>query len=456
MVTLIANILFGLLLVLVSFLLSSLRSTRNLSKTLIPLFRLSPGYNIGNVLFYILGFVPMRPDCSPPLSPDLMQWEKCGANVCVLFVVGTVCLPLLMALDYLKNFPSVRAIVVQIPGMQDAHVPEVAHYVPDADVQAEEMRVLSSPLPTGQPHDDVLVVRQLRKVYGRGAKAKVAVRGLTLGLKRGSCFGFLGINGAGKTTTLNILTGAQLPSSGQAWLGGKDILSQQDEVRRLIGYCPQHDALLEKLSVREHLVLFGRIKGVAAAELEEFVRAMISNLDLSAHEHKLASTLSGGNKRKLSVGIALMGSPQIVFLDEPSTGVDPAARRFMWDMIAQLSTQRQECTVVLTTHNMEEAEALCSVVGVMVGGRLRCLGSNQRLKARFGGGYQLEIKLTQPSEAAVRQLVASTSLPPTMALGAVRGICATLGDASRAELVRDGCEEGYAMYAMLQNGGQVT
>ena len=456
MITLIVNIPFVLLLLHVPVLLSRLRDYQDLSATLIALFRLLPGYNVGNTLFYIIGFVPERLDCSPPLSPDLMQWEKCGVNICVLFVVGTICLPLLMVLDYLKNFPSVRAIVLKIPGMQDADVPEVVNYISDADVQAEALRVLSSPLPTGQPDDDVLVVRQLRKVYGRGAKAKVAVQGLTLGLKRGSCFGFLGINGAGKTTTLNILTGAQLPSSGEAWLGGKNILSQQDEVRRLIGYCPQHDALLEKLSVREHLVLFGRIKGVAGAELEEFVRTMVSSLDLAAHEHKLASTLSGGNKRKLSVGIALMGSPQLVFLDEPSTGVDPAARRFMWDMIARLSTQRQECTVVLTTHNMEEAEALCSVVGVMVGGRLRCLGSNQHLKARFGGGYQLEIKLTQPSEADVRQLVTSKSLPPTMTLAVVREMCAALGDASRAELVRDSCEEGYAMYEALQNGGQVT
>merc|ERR1711871_907163 len=103
--------------------------------------------------------------------------------------------------------------------------------------------------------------------------------------------------------------------------------------------------------------------------------------------------LSGGNKRKLSVAIALMGGPPLVFLDEPSTGVDPVARRFMWEVISRLCTEKKECSVVLTTHNMEEAEALCTKVGVMVGGRLRCLGSGQHLKSRFGQGYELDLKL---------------------------------------------------------------
>ena len=124
-------------------------------------------------------------------------------------------------------------------------------------------------------------------------------------IKKGECFGLLGINGAGKTSTLNILTGAQLPTSGDAWLAGKNILREQKDVRRLIGYCPQHDALLSRLSVADHLRLFGRIKGVQADVLESFVQEMMDNLDLRAHEHKLASTLSGGNKRKLGVGIAL-------------------------------------------------------------------------------------------------------------------------------------------------------
>ena len=459
MVTLLANIVFGLLLVLTSFALAGSKSTKGINDALQPLFRISPGFNLGWSVFQMMsaagGGMSSRPADAPPLGPDLMQWERCGANLFALFIVGATFLPLVMLVDYVKNNPSVMS---KLPLVGDAQIPEVANYVPDADVQAEEARVLASPIPRdGQPHEDVIHIRNLRKVYGSGSKAKVAVRALTLGLRRGTCFGFLGINGAGKTSTMNILTGAQSPSSGDAWLGSKNILTQQKEVRRLIGYCPQHDALLDKLSVREHLVLFGRIKGVTAQQLEKFVIEMMESLDLKQHEHKLASTLSGGNKRKLSVGIALMGSPQLVFLDEPSTGVDPAARRFMWDIISRLSTQRQECTVLLTTHNMEEAEALCSTIGIMVGGRLRCLGSNQRLKVQFGQGYQLELKLRVPSEAAVATLVGEKQLPPVLATHeTVVQLCERLGDAARGALIREGCEQGYAMYSTLQQSGQVT
>ena len=373
-----------------------------------------------------------------------------------LFLSCAIYLPLTMLVDYLRNFPQISQL---IPFVGDAQIAEVVNFVVDPDVAAEEQRVLALPEPTGIEgvNQDVIHIRNLRKVYGKGAKAKVAVRALTLGLPMGDCFGFLGINGAGKTSTLNILTGAQLPTSGDAWLGGKNILTNQKDVRRLIGYCPQHDALLSRLTVRDHLRLFGRIKGVKAAVLETFVQEMMTDLDLKSHEHKLASTLSGGNKRKLGVGIALMGSPQLVFLDEPSTGVDPGARRFMWDIISRLSTHRKECTVVLTTHNMEEAEALCSSIGIMVGGRLRCLGSNQRLKAKFGKGYQLELKLGQPTESEVAQMCVDRQLPAVISSQQeIANLCGALGDPQRALLVIEGCEEGYLVYSALAQSGQVT
>merc|ERR1719161_3023743 len=119
-------------------------------------------------------------------------------------------------------------------------------------------------------------------------------------------------------------------------------------------------------------------------------------MDLVKFEHKLAGTLSGGNKRKLSVAIAIIGNPPILFLDEPSSGMDPVARRFMWDVIADISTRSHESTVILTTHAMEECEALCNTVGIMVGGQFKCLGSIQHLKNRFGQGFTVEVRLTAP------------------------------------------------------------
>ena len=216
--------------------------------------------------------------------------------------------------------------------------PEVvdAPFEDDDDVVAERERVLG-----GGAEGDVIVMKALRKVYGPKSYSKVAVKGVSLGIAKGECFGYLGINGAGKTSTLAMLTGDVLPSSGEAYLNGLDILKHQDQVRRLLGYCPQHDALLERLTVREHLELFGRIKNVAEEALHSFVESILVDMNLSQYQNKLAGELSGGNKRKLSVGIAMIGKPPIIFMDEPSTGMDPVNKRFMWEVIARICTSQK-------------------------------------------------------------------------------------------------------------------
>jgi ATP-binding cassette, subfamily A (ABC1), member 3 len=191
---------------------------------------------------------------------------------------------------------------------------------------------------------DVVVLNGLRKVYSTG---KVAVRDLSYGIPVGEVFGFLGINGAGKTTTLQMLSGDVLPSQGTAKLAGQDIIKEQLKVRRLLGYCPQFDAILDLVSVREHLELYARIKGVPEPEVKKVVEEKLVEMDLKPFEHKLAGRLSGGNKRKLGVAIALIGNPPIVFLDEPSTGMDPVARRFMWSVISKVATQNKSCSIIL-------------------------------------------------------------------------------------------------------------
>lgn len=140
-------------------------------------------------------------------------------------------------------------------------------------------------------------------------------------------------------------------------------------------------------------------------KLKRVVEGKLDQLDLRDFENKLAGSLSGGNKRKLSVAMATIGEPPIVFLDEPSTGMDPVARRFMWQVISRMSTQDGRCSVILTTHSMEEAEALCTRIGVMVNGRLRCLGSSQHLKLRFGDGFEVNVKTRIPSPIELVQLV---------------------------------------------------
>jgi ATP-binding cassette subfamily A (ABC1) protein 3 len=212
---------------------------------------------------------------------------------------------------------------------------------------------------------------------------------------------------------------------------------------------------LDLLTVREHLELFARIKGVPPQLLDEVVADKIRQMDLTDFENKLAGKLSGGNKRKLSVAIALIGSPEIIFLDEPSTGMDPVARRFMWDVIAAVSTTRKESTVSLTTHSMEECEALCTRLGIMVGGRMRCLGGPQHLKNKFGQGLQMEVKLDTIEKSVILELVSklpggeSGSVVPS----SLQSDCEALGEANRYSWCSVDDEKGWLVAEQLKRHG---
>lgn len=201
-----------------------------------------------------------------------------------------------------------------------------------------------------------------------------------------------------------MLSGELYPSDGTAFIFGQDMRLNPKAARQLIGYCPQFDALLEFLTVQEHLELYARIKGVPEYMLENVVMDKLLEFDLLRHASKQSFTLSGGNKRKLSVAIAMIGDPPIVFLDEPSTGMDPIAKRFMWEVISRLSTRSGKTAVILTTHSMNEAQALCTRIGIMVGGKLRCIGSPQHLKTRFGNHLELEVKPTEVKSGDLENL----------------------------------------------------
>jgi len=148
-----------------------------------------------------------------------------------------------------------------------------------------------------------------------------------------------------------------------------------DIARYAIGYCPQFDALLDNLTTREHLELYAAIKGIPKNIRKELIDNKIEEMNLKKFENIPAGTYSGGNKRKLSVAIAMIGNPPVVLLDEPSTGMDPKARRFMWSVISRISTKRKSSSIVLTTHSMEEAEALSTKMVIMVEGQFKCMGS---------------------------------------------------------------------------------
>lgn len=176
------------------------------------------------------------------------------------------------------------------------------------------------------------------------------------------------------------------------------------KARSMIGYCPQHNALIGILTVREHLEMYGMIKGLSGKDLGHARDLWVEAMDLKAHQWKLAGNLSGGNKRKLCVATAMIGDPEVILLDEPSAGMDPEARRFMWNVIAEIAQTRKQATVVLTTHSMEECEALCNRITIMVNGSFRCLGTHKEVKDLYGAGRQLTIKLEGPSKAEMAEL----------------------------------------------------
>lgn len=442
--TIMINFIIGVVLMVVSFILDVISdSSKSANKVLKFFWRLSPLYCLGSgllnqCLLEIKASLGMS-TTEVAFDMDIMGWEMLYLAIdAVLFICIAV------GIDFLLSFPKIKAMVFKDPKFVDAP------YEEDEDVMQEAMRVSS-----GGADNDAVKLHQIRKVYQGN---KVAVRNISFGLHKGECFGYLGINGAGKTTTMKMLTGDILPTSGQATLGGFDILSQQLEVRRLIGYCPQFDALFELLSVREHLELFARIKGISSANLNAVVKDLMHQMNLDDFENKLAGTLSGGNKRKLSVAIAMIGSPSIIFLDEPSTGMDPVSRRFMWNVIADMSTTRKESTIVLTTHSMEECEALCTRVGIMVGGRLRCLGSVQHLKNRFGDGLMVEIKLDQASisdvEARVAQVFDSSG-STNLSREELRSACEKMGNAAWFDKIAPTHSTGFALAAALERDGTV-
>ncbi|XP_029367229.1 ATP-binding cassette sub-family A member 2 isoform X4 [Echeneis naucrates] len=256
----------------------------------------------------------------------------------------------------------------------------------DVDVACERRRVLR-----GDADSDMLKIENLTKVYKSRKMGRIlAVDRLCLGVRPGECFGLLGVNGAGKTTTFKMLTGDECTTGGEAFINGNSILKDLLHVQQSIGYCPQFDALFDDLTAREHLELYTRLRGIPWKDQERVVQWALEKLELSKYADKPAGTYSGGNKRKLSTAIALIGYPSLIFLDEPTTGMDPKARRFLWNLILDIIKTGR--SVVLTSHSMEECEALCTRLGIMVNGRFKCLGSIQHLKNRFGDGYMITVR----------------------------------------------------------------
>ncbi|XP_041821372.1 phospholipid-transporting ATPase ABCA1-like [Chelmon rostratus] len=304
---------------------------------------------------------------------DPLSWDMVGKNLCAMFIEGLVMFAVTILIQY-NFFCKPRLISGKSLSAEEE----------DIDVARERERVYG-----GRAQNDLLRICDLTKVYPR--KSTPAVDRLCVGVPAAECFGLLGINGAGKTTTFKMLTGDIPVSSGEAFLNGYSIRTEMRNVHQNLGYCPQFDAIDDLLTGQEHLEFYARLRGVPEKEVTMVAEWGIQKLGLVKYSNKSAGTYSGGNKRKLSTAMALIGCPPVIFLDEPTTGMDPKARRFLWDCI--LSIIKEGRSVILTSHSMEECEALCTRMAIMVNGRFKCLGSIQHLKSRFGDGYTVILRV---------------------------------------------------------------
>ncbi|KAI8928312.1 hypothetical protein BC831DRAFT_548420 [Entophlyctis helioformis] len=275
----------------------------------------------------------------------------------------------------------------------------------DDDVRAERVRVLRGNYDPSAP----LVMRDMAKQYTTEAGTKKqAVTNITLAVDTGTVFGLLGPNGAGKTSLISILTGVYEPTAGDATLAGYDIIAESDAAFRSIGVCPQFDILWPDLTVDEHLFFYARLKGVSREYEREAVVASAELVKLETLRGRRIKNLSGGEKRRLSIAIALVADPRVVFLDEPTTGLDPEVRRSVWDVIARARSNR---AILMTTHSMEEAEVCCQRIGIMAKGTMRCVGTAARLKDLYGAGYKLYIYGESKALDAAEQYILAKVLP---------------------------------------------
>ncbi|XP_064211020.1 phospholipid-transporting ATPase ABCA1 isoform X2 [Tribolium castaneum] len=290
---------------------------------------------------------------------------------------------LLFTIIFLTEFNFFSRICTKV---KHFHKPPNENVILESDVHNENETIRNTSVDVLRK-SYLVVLRDVSKYYGKC----LAVNSICLGVNPSECFGLLGVNGAGKTTTFKMMTGDESITFGDAWIHGMSVTTQQKQVQTFIGYCPQFDALLEDLTVKETLLIFALIRGVSFDKCIALVESLAQTFDFFEHINKKIKHLSGGNKRKVSTALAIIGDPPIIFLDEPSAGMDPVTKRFLWNNLIRLR-DAGKC-IVLTSHSMEECEALCTRIAIMVNGTFQCLGSTQRLKSKFAQGYTLKIKI---------------------------------------------------------------
>ncbi|KAM7049562.1 glucosylceramide transporter ABCA12 [Acridotheres tristis] len=393
------NLFFGINTIIthsVVFLLSQEKATdqglHDLAENLRHVFLLFPQFCFGYGLIELsqdqalLGFLKAYGVDYPDKTFEL---DKTTSKVLAMFIQGTVFFAIRLTVHdrmVQRVWNNILEFLFDRVHGKASLLPPTA--VEDGDVQAERIRVES-----GKADFDVVQLQNLTKIYHLPHKRITAVKNISLGIPAGECFGLLGVNGAGKTTIFKMLTGDIGASSGR--LRVQDHSGSLNDISEahwsLFGYCPQEDALDDLLTVEEHMYYYARLHGIPEGDIKGVVLQLLHRLNLMAYKDRVTSMCSYGTNRKLSTALALIGNPAILLLDEPSSGMDPNAKRHLWKIISE--EVQNKCSVILTSHSMEECEALCTRLAIMVNGSFQCIGSLQHIKSRFGRGFTVKMHL---------------------------------------------------------------
>jgi ABC-2 type transport system ATP-binding protein len=265
--------------------------------------------------------------------------------------------------------------------------------------------VNGNPNGSGLQEDNIIRIEHLTKIFRGKIKTVTAVSDVTFNVKRGEIFGLLGPNGAGKSTLIRILTTLLHPTSGSAYLNNYDITRFPENVRSIIGVCPQNSTLDVELTAYDNLDFYGRLVNVPDEILDKRIWELLEMTELSDRAHMRVGTFSGGMRRKLEIVRAFIHHPLILFLDEPTIGLDPEARREVWQQISDLNNERT--TIILTTHYMDEAEKLCNRIAFVDKGRLVALDTLENLRHHLPAGDLIEIGVEQMADRLIPAILAN-------------------------------------------------
>ena len=412
------NFLLGALGSSVILMLRSVKSVKSVAKIiqyilcLLPSFSFNFGYTL---LLNKMMILQLDYPTTFYKMEDSVVIEKFDLLLCCIVFLSAEILVYSLILVFIEAFAYFSLSVQDNKLTTEINDSKVLKEVERANQESNKIGITDENGNSDKPEFSVRV-KNLKKVYSTGlcSKPMTAIKNMSFCVEPGECFGLLGLNGAGKTTTFKCITQEIAPTHGKIYINGRDMRNSFGELSSIFGYCPQFDAIFEYMSVYENLEFYGKIKGIKPEYLDKVVRSMIEEMSLGEFVEKIAGRLSGGNKRKLSVAISFLCSPPIVLLDEPSTGMDPEARRFMWSVIHKISTKGKKASVIMTTHSMDEAETLCKRMAIMVNGEFVCLGKAGEIKEKYGYGYEVEVRIKPLSEKQFEKITQEHNLDKNM------------------------------------------